>query len=137
MCDNEMTLNLSDISLTKEREVASTTDTTAEHLQVQDHEHNTVNLNTEVTFAQEDFPTGSVPIAETTDKDADSHTVTQFKDTDVTTAEEAAQESMSAATDLQTTYTVQEYKFKNSSQITSACKEFQKKEDICMRGCKW
>lgn len=137
MCDNENTLNLSDISLTKEHLVCNETYTTAKRLHGNDHEHNELNLNAEVKPAQEEIPTGSVPIAETTDKDAVSHTVTQFKHTNTTTAEDTAHESIFTATDTQTTYSLQEYKFENSSEITSAWKEFQKKEDICMRGCKW
>lgn len=137
MCDKENTLNLSDTSLTKENEICNETDTTAKRLPGNDHEHNELNVNAEVKPAPEEIPTGSVPIAGTTDKDADSHTVTQFKDTDTTAAEDTAHESICTATDPRTTYSVQEYKFENSSEITSAWKEFQKKEDICMRGCKW
>jgi len=137
ICDNEDTLNLSDTSLTKEHEICNETDTTAKRLHGNDHEYNELNLNAEVNPAPEEIPTGSVPIAGMTDKDADSHTATQFKDTDTTAAEDAARESICTATDPQTTYSVQEYKFENSSEITNAWKEFQKKEDICMRGCKW
>lgn len=137
MCDNENTLNLSETLLTKDHEICNETDTTAKRLHGNDREHNELNLNAEVKHAPEEIPTGSVPIAETIDKDADSHTVTHFKDTDTTTAEDTAHESICTATDPQTTYSVQEYKFENSSEITSAWKEFQKKEDICMRGCKW
>lgn len=137
MCYNENTLNLSDTSLTKEHEICNETDTTAKCLHGNDHEHNELNLNAEVKPAPEEIPTGIVPIAEMTGKDADSHTVTQFTDTDTKAAEDAAHESICTASDQQTTYSVQEYKFENSSEITSAWKEFQKKEDICMRGCKW
>jgi len=137
MCDNENTLNLSDTSLTKEHEICTETDTRAKCQHGGDQEHNELNLNAEVKPAPEEIPTGSVPIEETTDKDADSHTVTQFKDTDTTAAEDATHESICTAIDPQTTYSVQEYKFENSCEITSAWKEFQKREDICMRGCKW
>jgi hypothetical protein len=136
-CCNEVTLNFTDISLTKEHEVGSETDTLAERLHGNDHEHNELNLNAELKPSQEEIPTGSVPIAETTDKDEDSHNVTQFKHTDNTGSEEATHESISIATDPQSTYSVQEYKFQNSSEITSVWKEFQKKEDVCMKGCKW
>jgi hypothetical protein len=137
VCDNEMTLNLSDISLTKEHEVGNQKDMSAKCLHGNDHEHNELNLNAEKKPAEEAIATGSVPTPETTDRDDDSHTVTQFKHIDTTGAEEAAHESISTATDPQTTYSVQEYKFENSSEITSAWKEFQKKEDTCMKGCKW
>lgn len=143
MCGNENTLNLSDISLKKELEVCNETDTTAKCLHGNDHEHNEMNLNAEVKPVQEEILTGGVPIAEMTDKDTDSHIVTQFKHTDTTTVEDTVHadshthESICTASGPQTTYSVQQYKFENSSEITSAWKEFQKKEDICMRGCKW
>ena len=136
MCDNENTLNLSDNSLTKEHEICNETDMMAKHLHGNDHEHE-LNLYAEVKPAPEEIATGSVPRADATDKDADCHAVTQFKDIDATAAEDAAHESICTATDPQTIYSVQEYNFENSSEITSAWKEFQKKEDICMRGCKW
>lgn len=111
MCDKENTLNLSETLLTKEHEICNETDTTAKRLHGNDHEHNELNVNSEAKPAPEEIPTGSVPVGETTGKDAHSHTVTQFKDTDTTTDEDAAHESICTATDPQTTYSVQEYKF--------------------------
>jgi hypothetical protein len=143
MCGNENALNLSDITLKKEHEICNETDTTAKRLHGNDHEHNEINLNAEVKPVEEEIPVGTVPMTEMTDKDADSNIVTQFKHTDTTTAEDTVHtdshtcESVCTASDPQTTYSVQQYKFENSSEITCAWKEFQKKEDMCMRGCKW
>ncbi|XP_021939349.1 telomerase Cajal body protein 1 isoform X2 [Zootermopsis nevadensis] len=125
-----------DVSLTKQGEEGNETKRGAELLHGNDHEYNDMNSDMEVKCNQgEIFVTNT--LIEKADSVVDSHTVSHLKHIDnISSAEEAPQEIISAASDLQS-YSLQEYKFENSSQITRAWREFNKKEDICMKGCKW
>lgn len=133
--DVQMILS-ADVSLTKQGEEGNETKRGAELLHGNDHEYNDMNSDMEVKCNQgEIFVTNT--LIEKADSVVDSHTVSHLKHIDnISSAEEAPQEIISAATDLQS-YSLQEYKFENSSQITRAWREFNKKEDICMKGCKW
>jgi hypothetical protein len=142
MGDVQMILS-GDVSLTKQGEDGNETNTRIELLHGNDHEHNDMNSNTEVKCDEGEIFVTSMLVEEKADNEIDSHTVYQLKHIDTISsaegkqcAEEAPQERISAATDPQS-YSLHEYKFENSSQITGAWREFKKREDICMKGCKW
>jgi hypothetical protein len=144
MCDVQITLNVGDISLMNQNKNGDETNTGAELLHGNGNEHNETDSNAEVKCDQGEILITNMPLEEEADKEADSQTMSQIKHFDTTSrteekqcAEAAPQETTSAKIDQEITYSLQEYKFENSSQITSAWKEFKKKEDICMKGCKW
>lgn len=146
-CDVQITLNVSDISLTNQNKHGDETNTRSELLHGNGNgngnEHNEIDSNAEVKCVQGEILITNMPIEEG-DKETDPQTVGQTKHSDATSrteekqcAEATLQETTSAEIDQEVTYSLQEYKFENSIQITSAWKEFKKKEDICMKGCKW
>lgn len=143
MYDVQMTLNVSGSSLTNQNKHGDETSTRSELLHGNGNEHNEIDSNTEVKCVQGEILITNMPIEEG-DKDTDSQTMGQTKHSDTTSrtkekqcVEATLQETTSAEIDQEITYSLQEYKFENSIQITSAWKEFRKKEDICMKGCKW
>lgn len=130
------------VSLTKRGEDCNGTNTRTQLLHENDHEHIVMHSNTEVKCDQGEIFVTSNLVEEKADNEIDSCTVSQLKHTDTNStvegkqcAEDATQESIFAASDQH--YVLHEYKFENSSQITRAWREFKKKEDICMKGCKW
>jgi hypothetical protein len=144
MCDVQTTLNVGDIILTNQNKHGDETNMKAEVLHGNHIEHNEIDSNAEVNCAQEEILITDMPIEEEADRETDSQTMAQTKHSDTTLrseekqcAETTPQETTSAEIDQESTYSLQEYKFGNSIQITSAWKEFRKKEDICMKGCKW
>lgn len=141
MYDVQITLNVSDSSLTNQNKHGDETNTRSELLHENGNEHNEIGSNAEIKCVQGEILETNMPIEE---GDKDSQTVGQTKHSDTTSrtkekqcAEATPQETTSAEIDQEITYSLQEYKFENSIQITSAWKEFKKKEDICMKGCKW
>jgi hypothetical protein len=142
MYDVQTTLNVSDISLTNQNKLGDETNTRSELLHGNGNEHTEIDSNAEVKCVQGEILIINIPTEG--DKKADSQTVGQTKHSDTTPrakekqcAETTSQETTSAEIEQEITYSLQEYKFENSIQITSAWNEFKKKEDICMRGCKW
>lgn len=144
MCDVQTTLNVGDVILTNQNKHGDETNARAELLHGNGNEHNETDSNVEVKCAQEEILITDMPIEEEADKETDCQTMGQTKHSDTTLraegkqcVEATPQETTSAEIDQDITYSLQEYKFENSIQITSAWKEFKKKEDICMKGCKW
>jgi hypothetical protein len=144
LCDAQSALNVSDISLTNQNKYGDETNTEAELLHGDVNEHNGTDPNAEVGCVKGEILITNMPLEEEAGKETDCQTVSQIKHFDTTLraeekqrTEAAPQETTSAETDQEINYSLQEYKFENSSQITSAWKEFKKKEDICMKGCKW
>jgi hypothetical protein len=140
---NIQTLTISNTSLTKQSEYSNDKETRTELEHGNDHEYNGMTSNAGVNSDQEEILITTVSIDEKADKQSDCHTLSQFEhDTTSNTeekeyAEGTLQEHISVVTDRQINYSLHEYKFENSSQITRAWNEFVKKKDICMKGCKW
>jgi hypothetical protein len=142
ICDVRMILS-GDVSLTKQGEDGNEANTRTEPLHGNDHEHNDMNSNTEVKCDEGETFVTSMLVEGKVDNEIDSDTVSQLKHIDTISSaeekqcsEETPQGSISAVTEPPS-YSLHEYKFENSSQITGAWKEFTKKADICMKGCKW
>jgi hypothetical protein len=143
LCDVQITLNVSHISLTNQNKYGDETNTGTELLHGNVNERNGTDPNAEVRCVQGEILITNMSLEEETDKETDCQAVSQIRYFDTTLRDEerqhteaALQETTSAETG-EINYSLQEYKFENSSQITSAWKEFKKKEDICMKGCKW
>jgi hypothetical protein len=143
MYNVQITSNASDISLMNENTHGDETNMRSELLHGNGNEHTEIHSNAEVECVQGEILITNKPTEEG-DNETDCQTVGQTKHSDTTPrakdkqcAEATPQETTSAEIDQEITYSLPEYKFENSIQITSAWKEFKKKEDICMRGCKW
>jgi hypothetical protein len=143
MCDVQTALNVDDISLTNQKKYDDRTNIRAELLHGSINEHNGTDPNTEVSCVKGEIHITNMHIEEA-DTEKYSHAVSQIKHFDTTLraeekqcTEAAPQETTSTEIDQEITYSLQEYKFENSIQITSTWKEFKKKENICMKGCKW
>jgi hypothetical protein len=144
LCDAQIALNVSDISLTNQNKYGDERNTGTELLHGDINEHNGTDPNAEVGCVKGEILITNMHLEEEADKETDYQTVPQIKHFDTALraeekqhTEAAPQETCSAETDQEINYSLQQYKFENSSQITSAWKEFKKKEDICMKGCKW